>query len=146
MTPRNLPQRAVIIETLLYYEEPQLLLLETDRRNRMLAVAVHRKGSDLAFFGCEVKDKAYAKYMDGRADLHYAFSNCLRDKYYFFDLATASDRTVELVPATAEEVSDPHFWPEIGIFSRTHTSSFGKDLAVGNGEELLQNPVTVAAP
>jgi hypothetical protein len=119
-----LARTAKINEALVYYDEPQLLLLTSDRDVQMIAVAVRRSGMQRPFFSCEVRDKIFDRYLDGRADLHYVFKEARREMYYFFDLENETDGWVSLRKATDAEVQDDTYWPKIGFFSRSHTIQY----------------------
>lgn len=123
---------AQVVEYLVDYEGPQLILLKTNRDRFMLAHAIRWAGMADPFFGGEVPEKALEKYFTGRADLHYAFEHAFRDEYYFFDYATVSrtDETVELKRATKEDLEDNSLLPAGGIFSRSHTSLFKREKVI----------------
>jgi len=53
---------AEIIEDLVDYDGIQLLLLKTDRKHYMLAMAIQRDRMDDPFFGCGITDKVYDNY------------------------------------------------------------------------------------
>jgi hypothetical protein len=118
--------KAKIVEDLLDYEGPQLLLLSTDRKRHMFAVAISREGMDEPFFGCEIIDKVYEQYFAEKADLHFVFNRALAKTYYLFDLASAENKSVNLKKAPAEDAGNPTYWPEIGIFARSHTTPFNR--------------------
>jgi hypothetical protein len=130
---------AMIVEELVEYDGPQLLLLKTNRSRYMLAMAIglwEEMGS--AFFGCELTDKVYEQYFDQRADLHYAFVRAMGQSYYLFDLDRVDDHgTVELNRVSAENARNPTFWPEIGFFARSHTTRFNRPSAVGDTQVFL---------
>jgi len=126
---------ATVREILVDYDGPQLLLLSSDRRRDMLGVAVQRDGMKTPFFTCEVSKKAFQKYFDGTADLNYAFRHAYRGRYYFFDLG--SDDDVMLVSANHEEIQNEIYWPQVGIFSRSHTSNFNRATTEGSVVETF---------
>lgn len=129
MTPHV--RSAKIVETLVDYDGPQLLALKSDHARHMLAIAVRKRGMDEPFFGAEIPDKAFELYFDETADLYYALRRAVGDKYYFFDLSLARGDTVVLLPAKPEEVSDPALWPGVGIFARSHTTSYLRQKITG---------------
>jgi hypothetical protein len=77
------------------------------------------------FFGCEPRDKALERYFDGKADLHYAFSEARGGRHYFFDLDEENEGGVVVLkrPANGEERNED-YWPKVGFFSRSHTNPF----------------------
>lgn len=113
---------AKLLEVLVYYDEPQLVLLKTDRDYDMLAVAVQREGMSRPFFACEPRERALERYFDGKADLHYAFREARGHRYYFFDLDEEADGAVALQRATDSEVANEQYWPKVGFFARSHTN------------------------
>ena len=124
-------KRAEVIEELVEYDGPQLLLLKTSRKRYMLAMAIQREGMEEPFFGCEITDKVYDSYFDQTVDLHYAFQQAMGRNYYFFDLSKAEDDFVELEKAKAEDVDKPSYWPQVGFFARSHTTRFNRMTAAG---------------
>jgi hypothetical protein len=128
-----LARTAAIVEELVDYDGPQLLLLETSKKRRMLATAVQRDKMQEPFFGCEVTDKIYEQYFDQIADLHFAFERALGSRYYFFDLAKVDEKnTVPLQLAKDDEAKRPEYWPQVGFFARSHTTKFNLSKAVGS--------------
>ena len=124
MKGHSIAKTASLCEVLVFYDGPQLLLLKTDRTYSMLAVAISRNLIKHPFFAVEVKDKVLDRYFDGKADLHFVFKNALGHRYYFFDLETSKNKTVELEKATTDEAQFEPYWPEPGAFSRMHTNPF----------------------
>src|SRR5262245_58946188 len=107
---------AKLVQDLVDYDGPQLILLKTNRSRHMLAIAIQRDDMEEPFFSCEVIDGTFSRYFDQRADLHYVFSRALGKNYYFFDLATAKDDVVKLTKASAIEAQDSDYWPQVGFF------------------------------
>jgi hypothetical protein len=90
------------------------------------------KGGPLKpFFGCEITDKIYNDYFDQTADLHYAFQRAIGKNYYFFDLSSAKDDTVALQKAKPDEIDNAAYWPQVGFFSRSHTTRYNRLVASG---------------
>jgi hypothetical protein len=112
---------ARFVQTLIFYDEPQLVLLKSDKDTDIIAVAVQKPDMEYPFFACEVRPKTFDRYLGGKADLHYVFQDAIREKYYFLDLEGSDDELIALVPAATEEASNPAFWPLPGAFSRSHT-------------------------
>lgn len=115
---------AEVVEELVDYDGPQLLLLNSSRHKFMLAIAVRANGMDYPFFGCEVTDSIIDRYFDNEVDLLYVFRKAMAGKYYAFDYEKCSlSGQVPLKPA-GELADDPLNWPNIGFFARSHTSNF----------------------
>ncbi len=120
------PKTAKVVEALVEYDGPQLLLLKSSRNLPMFGVAVEREGFDSAFFCCEVRKKTSEKYFEGTADLHYVYKNALSNSYYMFDLGTDEEETISLEVLSEKEAENQSYWPSIGFFSRDHTSDYGR--------------------
>jgi hypothetical protein len=122
MSTARTPKTVKLLRTLVVYDGPQVVLLESTRNQLMPAVAVtKRAGMLLPFFACEVFKKDFAKYAAGKADLHYLFRSAAGGRYYFFDWACLSDDTAELTPATQQEAADEGNFPQPGFFAESHT-------------------------
>jgi hypothetical protein len=106
------------------------LLLQAGSKPDTLATAVALDSMEQPFFACMVRDKALTKYLEGRADLHYAFRNAVGEAYYFFDLSEEENGHVKLKWATKQQVERDDIWPQPGFFARSHTTKFtlGPDL------------------
>jgi hypothetical protein len=128
---------AEIAQVLIFYDEPQLVLLKTNKNNDFIAVAVDRDGLELGFFGCEIRDRNLSSYLAGKADLLFLFQNAVGDHYYFFDLTKADGKSVELEIASPQEASNAAYWPQAGVFSRSHTSAYRKSNASKATERFL---------
>jgi hypothetical protein len=114
---------AQILQTLVYYDGPQVLFLKSSRGMDMLAVACDRAGMDYAFFACEIGAKTLRNYIDGVIDLNYSFRvKETGKKYYFFDLTKSDNNSVALKRASSAEVNNEEYYPEAGFFSRSHTA------------------------
>lgn len=115
---------ATLIQTLVYYDEPQLVLLESDRGYNVLAVAVPHDQLSHAYFACEVRDKTFNRYMQGKADLHFVFTDAMWHKYFLLDLLDEGSDIFAMTPLSREEAADPSYWPLPGAFSRSHTQPY----------------------
>jgi hypothetical protein len=124
MNPRSHAESAHLRQVLIFYDEPQLILLQSDRNKLMLAVAVYRDDMENPFFGCELQPQIIMKYFQGHGTLRYAFENAYRGLYYFFDFLPSEDQEYSLKLATKEESEDENFWPMAGTFARSHTEPY----------------------
>jgi hypothetical protein len=128
---------AQLIDILLFYDQPQLILLRSSRDFDMLAVAVRREGMLHPFFGCEIPPRIITRYFNERADLHYAFSNAVGSAYYFLDLSVSDTDQIPLTKATSEEAENVAYWPQIGFFARNHTSAFNMRSFEGESVQIF---------
>ncbi|WP_316228328.1 hypothetical protein [Bradyrhizobium sp. SZCCHNR1039] len=129
---------AEVVEELVEYDGPQLLLLKTNRSKFMIAMAVGRHEEMAnAFFGCELTDKVYESYFDQRADLHYAFVRAFGQSYYLFDYDKIDDGGhVVLTRVNDDHARDAALWPEVGFFARSHTTAFNRPSAAGDTQKF----------
>lgn len=118
--------KAKIVEDLVDYDGPQLLLLKTNRNRHMVATAVRAPDMEEPFFGCEITDKTYDSYFDDKVDLHFAFRRAIGRAYYLFDLAASKSDEVNLIKLKAEDAEKPAYWPHVGFFARSHTTKFNR--------------------
>ena len=112
-----------IKNVLVFYDEPQVVLLEGAKKIHSIAVAVEKEGMEYPFFCCEIYKRDWLKYLNQKADLYFLFKNALNRKYYFFDWNDQNERKVNLIKATEEEIKNPEFWPERGFFAVNHTET-----------------------
>jgi hypothetical protein len=125
-------KEAKMVQDLVEYEGPQLLLLSTNRKHYMFAMAITRADMESPFFGCEVIDKVCEQYFQEKADLHFVFNRALGKSYYLFDLANLKNDVVELTKAPAADAENPDYWPQIGFFARSHTTAFNRPKTGGS--------------
>lgn len=125
---------AKLIQTLVFYDEPQVALLETNRNIKMLAVAIDRPDMTQPFFAAEIKEKTLNRYLDGKVDLNYVLRYTDYKKSYFFDWSLMKQRMVKLQLASTEELKNENLYPEPGFFSRDHTHPY-----IRNNEETVRH-------
>jgi hypothetical protein len=114
---------ATLVQTLVFYDGPQVALLKSSRNLDMLAVAVEKPQYLMPFFSCEIRDRTLKKYANGKIDLNYAFEFADYKKYYFFDWSAMDEsRKVRLNRASDEDVSNQAYYPQAGFFARDHTN------------------------
>src|ERR1700720_1030147 len=101
MNGRRNDKTATFVQTLIFYDEPQLILLRSETGADIIGVAVSRPDMEHPFFSCEVRKKAFRRYLEGKADLHYLFKDAVREKYFFIDLEGAD--SIQLREATPDE-------------------------------------------
>ena len=94
--PRNLAKTAVLIQVLVFYDGPQLALFETNRETKTLALAVNSLNRSNTFFACEVLDKPFRAYVNGRVDLNFVFRFSTGRHLYFFDWGEMSEQNLLL--------------------------------------------------
>jgi hypothetical protein len=125
-------RKATFISTLVFYDEPQLILL---RQGKMLflAIAVPSK-EGMKFLATTVNAGDWERYRADRVDLRYLFTFPLKRSFYYFDLSTMKDKTVKMQRFDGT-VPDEHF-PETGFFASDHTESEADDIPTEEFETL----------
>lgn len=114
--------KATFVQTLMYYDGPQVVLLKFGKTGaNLVAVAIEKEGMEYPFFGCVVRKKNWEKYVEGKADLFYLFANATEGHRYFFDLARLEDDEASLTKASDVALGDPNIWPERGFFATYHS-------------------------
>lgn len=113
--------KAFFVSPLVYFDGPQVALLRANKTN-VIAVAVEKDGMEYPFFCCRVYKHHWQRYLDGKADLHFLFSNPAMGDYFFFDWNEINeDGFVKLIKATEQEANNLDYWPDRGFFSSAHT-------------------------
>lgn len=119
---------AVLEKTLVYLDEPQLLLLKA-REVVILAVAVDHEEYEFPFLATTVSHADWRKYLDNAVDLRYLFEYGRPRHLYFFDLySLRNDNSVVMEP-WQEEVPDK-FLPDHRFFARDHTEAIATESPV----------------
>ena len=112
---------ATIVNTLVFYDSPQVMLLKLKNNHNAISVAIKSEDSDLNFLVAEIDDEQLARYARGRHDLRYLFLFPKWRRWHQFDLMEASGDTVYLSQVDSTIYSDERNLPEPGFFSRDHT-------------------------
>jgi hypothetical protein len=110
---------ATFVSTLVFYDEPQLILLR-QTKILFLAIAVPSEAGML-FLATTVNAGDWEKYKADRVDLRYLFTFPLKRSFYYFDLSEIKDKKVKMKRFDGN-VPDSHF-PEAGFFASDHTES-----------------------
>ncbi|GCE90386.1 hypothetical protein MSKU15_1987 [Komagataeibacter diospyri] len=113
-------RKAKISNTLVYFDEPQLVTLSGSRNNKWIAVAVNDIDDFKAPFFCvRIKSHDLQKYFEGKVDLLNLFKFSSTREYMCFDYGDISveNGEVYLNPIIPQD----DFFPEEGFFSREHT-------------------------
>jgi len=129
MARRN-AKRAKLIQTLVFYDGPQLALFETDQGLKLIATAVGEPSIENRFFGVEILDKAFRAYKNGRIDLNFLFKYSTGRRYYSLDWSSMSDENDVLIMRSSDaEINNPNNYPDRGFFEEDHTEEWINDTA-----------------
>lgn len=111
---------AAIVQPLVTFDGPQLLLLSSNRNLPMLAVAINGQAGEYPMFAAELFQHEIDRYFVGKVDLNFIFRTTPRSRLYFLDLYHVIDDVVALRKAVSRDLSDDEIYPERGLFSRIH--------------------------
>ena len=116
---------ARLVQTLVFFDGPQLLYFETDNDLPMLAVAVGNPspGKSL-FFACEMNARTFQNYKMGKVDLNFVFRYANNRKMYIFNLEDMEDDVITLYAAPEKMLDNDRFYPERGFFEEDHTEEW----------------------
>lgn len=127
MTSRR--RKAQYIATLVYVDEPQLILLQSSK-SKVIAVAIDRDEMAHPFLASVISEEDWQRYARGIVDLRYLFLYAAVGYLYVFDLGKMSGAEVSM-QRYSQAVSED-ILPSRQFFSRDHTESLPLDLqAVG---------------
>jgi hypothetical protein len=113
---------AKYVSTLVYLDEPQVVLLDHGYDAKIVGVAIDREGYDYPFLGAEISFSQWERYNRQFVDLRYLFLLPRWKRWYFFDLgAQDDDDLIPLERATQADVKNPKYLPNHGFWARAHT-------------------------
>lgn len=111
---------AEFVQTLVYLDGPQLVLLKTAGASLLLAVAVTDQRYGDPYFAAEVSHDQLVDFLDERFDLRYLFEKPAFKTWYIADLA-GEDPEIPLAIAQPEDDVRARLLPGRGIFARDLT-------------------------
>lgn len=127
-------RRAKYLTTLIFVNEPQLILLES-QKNYVMAIAIPTANSDaMHFLAVTVTPLNFQRYMDGHCDLRYLFSFASKRVLYHFNLFDMNDNGV-LMSEYNKDIPEA-FLPLPRIFSSHHTEDYS-NLGKAEDEQTL---------
>ena len=116
---------AIYVRTLVYMDEPHLLLLKSFKTN-VIALAVASPPEEAKFIATTVSGRDLEAYIDGHVDLRYLFTYPSQRSTYTFNLMKMVDNKVMMSPFEGkipeQDLPSPRF------FSTSHTEE-SEDLA-----------------
>lgn len=118
-------KRANILQTLVFYDTPQVILLSIAEDRYAISVAIGSNLGELRHLAAEIDEKQLARYLRQEHDLLYLFRFPKWRRWYTFDLMDVADDVVNLYVAHASLYSDGANLPDAGFFAREHTDDYG---------------------
>jgi hypothetical protein len=114
--------RARYVSTLVYMDEPQIVLLDHGDDAKIVGVAIEKKGHNYPFLGAEVSFSQWERYLRQFVDLRYLFLVPKWRRWFIFDLARQdANDMIPLRRAEKEEYTNSAYLPSHGFFARDHT-------------------------
>lgn len=133
MTRKALP--AKVVQTLLWYDIPEIVLAKIGKDEFVLAVASGWKNDpENAYYGASFTRRQLIDYQDQKFDLRYALSKPKSRRYWRF-VYEPNDADVTLEPAVSSDLGLQKSIPEPGVFSRVHSTIEAIDQYVPDSEE-----------
>lgn len=117
---RTPSRKAKYLRTLVYVDEPQLILLQAGKQ-KVLATAVALDGYELPFLAVSVSEGDWQRYLRGYVDLRYLFVYSRKRRIFTFDLQKVSGDDVRLTPWDEEQDVPEELLPSPKFFSEDHT-------------------------
>lgn len=110
--------------TLVRVDEPELVYLQTRGSAKIIAVAVPDGVGEYPFFGSEISDEQWSRYLREEVDLRYLILFPKYKRWYEFDLSSfLENREAALEHITFDPERHAYLVPEVSFFARSHTSS-----------------------
>lgn len=136
LAKKKLPKRrrATFAATLIFADEPQLILLK-DKDVPIIAVAVPDDDpGKMMFAATTMLRRDWQAYLDGNCDLRYLFTYPKTRHVYTFDYCTLKDNSVLMDPFFGPLPEE--YLPDARLFAEFHTEELAVD-PLAEGEEVL---------
>lgn len=121
---------AHLIQTVLFYDGPQIILARSDRGFFMVGVAVDIEDIDYPIYFTEVTDKDYYRYLREKVDLRFLFTEASKRKYVA-DWDQIDNKRLDLW-RFRDEFDDEDLIPLSGFWSRNHNVALNEELVSAN--------------
>lgn len=122
---------AKLLQVLLWYDEPQIVLLESQPLQYIVGLAIEKDGAECPFVGASVSIRQLLDYKLQRIDLRYLFNHADIRRWWYFDLAASGDE-IELTRLKGKDPMVLDAAPETGFFSRMHDEIENLPVEVAN--------------
>jgi hypothetical protein len=126
--------QAKLLQVLLWYDGPQIVLMEQRKHQYIIGVAIEDESMHSGFIGAEISIRQLVEYMLQRVDLRYLYSKPDLRRWWIFDLDNERDQ----IPVRRLKGTDPRIdenEPESGFFARFHEEIKIVDLTVANSTQ-----------
>jgi hypothetical protein len=111
---------AQIAQILLWYDQPEIVLLKRSALEYIIAVSNAAGDNDgEAFVGASMTLKLLSEYQNGKCDLRYTMAHANLRRYWTFEF-TGSETEVQLKRVKKSDPTVIQSLPESGFFAREH--------------------------
>jgi hypothetical protein len=122
---------AEYVSTLVYLDEPQVILLSRGTDAKIIGVAIEKENFTYPFLGAEISSDQLERYKRQFVDLRYLFIVPRWRQRYLFDLASMDgDQKIKLQKATEADYLNDEYLPSQGFFARSHTEPATEESSV----------------
>jgi hypothetical protein len=113
---------AKFVSTLVYLNEPQVVVLDHGDDAKIIGIAINKEGYDYPFLGAEISFTQWERYNRQFVDLHYLFLVPKWRRWYIFDLAAQDEHDrIPLERAKEADYRNKKYLPSQGFWARSHT-------------------------
>lgn len=130
-------ERAKIQQILLYYNEPEILLLKKSAIEYIVAVGAVDDEDESVFIGASMTLRQLTEYQEGKFDLRFLLSHANLRRYWKFSYNEV-DVEVELSRVTRGSDAVAAALPDSGFFSRSHEDIDIVKLQVADADERFE--------
>lgn len=124
-------QNAKLLQVLLWYDEPQIVLLQPQPLQYVIGLAIDKEDAQCPFVGASVSVRQLLDYKLERIDLRYLFNNADLRRWWYFDLGQPGD-DIEMKRLKGKDQMVLDATPESGFFSRMHDEIQNLPIEVAN--------------
>ena len=122
------PTSAKFVQTLLFLEEPQIILLQPTEFSLIIAIAT-KFGEGLfdnPYFGAEITTEQFSDFIAEKFDLRYLMERTKLRSWYFIDLPLSQAGSIPLYRYQPKQKIPERYLPDGGFFAREMTESVSK--------------------
>ncbi|MBJ7576854.1 hypothetical protein JHC09_03025 [Devosia sp. MC532] len=117
---------AKYVQTLVEYDGPQVVLLESNKGGMYICVPIDDEisGYDIPFLASGISKKDFTLYLNEYFDLRYLMEKKSTLRTYVFDIAKTKNDYFHLKYIQSVQETREKYIPESGFFSRNHTQKY----------------------
>lgn len=120
---KRTPESAIVLQSLLWLDEPEILLLKKNTKEFVIAVAspdpIGDFGGGYHFVGASITERVLRDYQEEKFDLRFAMSHAMFGRFWAFSFDGESEH-VELTRCKIDSELVRCSLPETGLFARVH--------------------------